>query len=204
MFMHEALMYTFEGLDGAGKTTQVRELRTHFESQGLQVAVCISPSRTTLGQFIRGHLSDLDPWLKDRLFVLDMQHSIANLPSNTQLVLWDRYVDSIYSSNKETGLRDVEELAKDLPAPHRTFFLDIPPEISWEREGQVSDHPLDLEWLRMKYERYSLLSQKYPDRFFRVDATQSLMGVRENLIARIRQDIMEIDSIERNVLQYIG
>ena len=202
--MHEALMYTFEGLDGAGKTTQVRELRTHFESQGLQVAVCISPSKTTLGQFIRGYLSDLDPWLKNRLFVLDMQHSVVNLPNNTQLVLWDRYVDSIYSSNKETRLGDIEAIVKDLPTPHRTFFLDIPPEISWEREGQVSDHPLDLEWLRMKHERYSLLSQKYPDRFFRVDATQPVMDVRENLIARIRQDIMEIDSIERNVLQYIG
>lgn len=199
--MHEILMYTFEGLDGAGKTTQVKELRTHFESQGLHVATCVSPSKTTLGQFIRGHFGDLDPWLKDRLFVLDIQHTLATLPKGVELIFWDRYLDSIYSSNRETELSDVEEFEKDLPVPHRTFLLDIPPEVSWEREGQVSDHPLDLEWLRMKYERYSVLSKRYTGRFFRIDATQSLPVIRENLITRIDQDILDIGKLRRNILQ---
>ncbi len=136
----------------------------------------------------------IDPWLKDRLFALDIHNSQRHIPESTEIVLWDRHLDSIYSSNRESNLEGLEELSTTIPIPHRTFLLDITPELSWEREGIASDHPLDIEWLKMKHDRYKNLLQKYPERYFRVDASRPENIVFANLVAKITEDLIKLRS----------
>ena len=192
--MTETLIISFEGLDGAGKTTQVRNISKYYAAEGKEVATLASPSKTHLGLFIRSNFSAFDPWLKDRLFALDIHNSQRNIPESTEIVLWDRHLDSIYSSNRESSLEGLEELSVTIPMPRRTFLLDITPELSWEREGTVSDHPLNIEWLKMKYDRYKDLLQRYPERYIRIDASRPENIVFANLIAKITEDLTKLRS----------
>lgn len=193
--MHEPLFYSFEGLDGAGKTTNVRNLKAYFDGKGKRVHTAFSPSKSLLGQFIRANFLEFDSWLKEHLFVLDLQHSCRSVPADVDVLLWDRYVDSIYTSNRESALENIASLTTKLPSPYRTFFLHIPPEIAWQRESTLSDHHLNFDWLKMKYERYQEVMSKYPGRLHVIDATRSLPLVFASLVEIIELDLANLNSL---------
>jgi dTMP kinase len=94
---------TFEGLDGSGKSTQLRKLAAHLESLGLPVTVTRQPGGTTIGDRIRSLLLDsrterLDPMAELGLMFSDRAQCIAEVirPALDQrrIVLCDRYTDS--------------------------------------------------------------------------------------------------------------
>ena len=52
------LFITFEGVDGSGKTTQIRKLRDSLETQGIAVDLIREPGGTAIGEQIRNLLLD--------------------------------------------------------------------------------------------------------------------------------------------------
>jgi dTMP kinase len=98
---------TFEGLDGSGKTTQLRRLATSLEAAGHTVTTLRNPGSTPLGDRIRGILLDsrseatlgtISPNTELALMFADRAQSIAEiiLPALAagHIVLCDRYTDS--------------------------------------------------------------------------------------------------------------
>jgi dTMP kinase len=94
---------TFEGPDGSGKSTQIRKLASHLESQGLSVLVTRQPGGTHLGDRIRALILDsrtqnLAPMAELGLMFSDRAQAIAEVirPALDQgrIVLCDRYTDS--------------------------------------------------------------------------------------------------------------
>ncbi len=98
---------TFEGLDGSGKTTQLRRLAATLEEEGHQVVTLRQPGGTALGDRIRGVLLDsrseaalgpIAPAAEMALMFADRAQSIAQviLPALAagSIVLCDRYTDS--------------------------------------------------------------------------------------------------------------
>jgi dTMP kinase len=98
---------TFEGLDGSGKTTQMRRLQTWLESTSRKVATLRQPGGTALGDRIRGILLDsrserelgaIAPLAELALMFADRAQSIAEVirPAleRGDIVLSDRYTDS--------------------------------------------------------------------------------------------------------------
>lgn len=187
--MTEPSLYTFEGLDGAGKTTNVHRLKSSLEHLGVAAITLSSPSRSPLGQFVRQHFLELPPEIKDGLFIVDMEQSLREIPANKDVILFDRYVDSIFSSNTHTDREELLKQTASLPVPKRTFLLDITPELSWQREGAVSDHSLDIEWLRFKHSRYQELVTLEPDRIYCVDASRPLSVVHDDLLSVVLNDL---------------
>ena len=94
---------TFEGLDGSGKSTQLRKLATHLEAQGLAVTVTRQPGGTRIGDRIRALLLDsktesLDPMTELGLMFSARAQCIAEVIAPAlhggNIVLCDRFTDS--------------------------------------------------------------------------------------------------------------
>ena len=105
--MSRGYFITFEGLDGSGKTTQLRRLATHLETEGHKVVTLRQPGGTVLGDRIRSILLDskseatlgpIAPAAEMSLMFADRAQAIAEiiLPAidSGSIVLCDRYTDS--------------------------------------------------------------------------------------------------------------
>jgi dTMP kinase len=105
--MPRGYFITFEGLDGSGKTTQLRRLATTLEAEGRSVVTLRQPGGTALGDRIRSVLLDskseaalgpIAPAAEMALMFADRAQSIAQiiLPALAagSIVLCDRYTDS--------------------------------------------------------------------------------------------------------------
>jgi dTMP kinase len=107
MTMPRGYFITFEGLDGSGKTTQLRRLAATLEAEGHTVVTLRQPGGTALGDRIRSVLLDskseatigpIAPAAEMALMFADRAQSIAEiiLPALAagNIVLCDRYTDS--------------------------------------------------------------------------------------------------------------
>lgn len=105
--MTPGFFITFEGLDGAGKTTQLRRLEATLEGEGYRVVTLRQPGGTSLGDRIRGVLLDsrseaefgeIAPAAEMALMFADRAQSLHQiiLPAlgRGEIVLCDRYTDS--------------------------------------------------------------------------------------------------------------
>jgi dTMP kinase len=105
--MQRGYFITFEGLDGSGKTTQLRRLATTLEAEGHSVVTLRQPGGTALGDRIRSVLLDskseaalgpIAPAAEMALMFADRAQSISQiiLPALAagSIVLCDRYTDS--------------------------------------------------------------------------------------------------------------
>jgi dTMP kinase len=105
--MPRGYFITFEGLDGSGKTTQLRRLATSLEVEGRNVVTLRQPGGTPLGDRVRGILLDskseaalgpIAPNAEMALMFADRAQSIAQiiLPAldDGKIILCDRYTDS--------------------------------------------------------------------------------------------------------------
>ncbi len=159
------MLFVLEGLDGAGKSTQVGKLRTYLESRCGKVEYIHFPRYEAplwgdlIGRFLRGDYGTLDsvhPQLVALLYAGDRQAaapSIRKTLSEGGTVLLDRYVYSniAYQCAKVADPEAREELRKwifdteygefDLPRPDLNIFLDVPigfveKKLTASREGE--------------------------------------------------------------------
>jgi dTMP kinase len=136
---------TFEGLDGSGKTTQLRRLATALEAEGHTVVTLRNPGGTALGDRIRSVLLDsrseaalgpISPVAELTLMFADRAQSIAEiiLPAlaTGHIVLCDRYTDSseaYQGGGRELGsqrILDLHAAVCDNLQPDLTLLL-LPP-----------------------------------------------------------------------------
>jgi dTMP kinase len=101
--MDRGFFLTFEGLDGSGKSTQLRKLAAWLEARGEQITVTRQPGGTRIGDRIRALLLDsrtenLSPTAELGLMFSDRAQAIAEVIAPAlaegRIVLCDRYTDS--------------------------------------------------------------------------------------------------------------
>jgi len=142
------MFITLEGIEGSGKTTQIKHAAEYFKNRGNQCVVTREPGGTLIGRKIRSIL--LDPASKDMdakaellLYMADRaQHIHALLRpalSAGKTVLCDRYVDATliyqgFARGLDIGLiKRLHELLFDDLKPDLTVLLDLPPRVGLER-----------------------------------------------------------------------
>lgn len=133
--MPTGIFITFEGIDGSGKTTQLRRLATWLESQGAEVIVTRQPGGTDTGGHIRSLLLDaastgISPHCELGLMFSDRAQALAEIIqpalAEGKIVLCDRYTDS--TEAYQGGGRELgSDLVLDL---HRSLCQDIWPDIT--------------------------------------------------------------------------
>ncbi len=186
-------MFSLEAPDGAGKTTQIPLIKSALEEKGYKVKVLKSPDVTPLGEFIRKNVRQLNPWVRNRLFLLDMNNSLKSINDDPKKVyLWDRYTDSFYTSNKEMTRDEASKLVAHLPKPVKTFLLDIEAEYIFSERKATLDHHSDPDWIEQKVARYRELYNLEPDRFLKVDARLPIPVITEMITLEIDKLMKEI------------
>ncbi len=144
---------TFEGIDGSGKSTQLRMLASHLRLQGHEVIATREPGGTPLGLRVRDLVLDadeqVDPLAELLLYAADRaQHVRALLRpalDSGHVVLSDRYADATVAyQGAGRGFPDetisaVVALATGGLKPDLTLIFDLPVEESQRRASQRSD-----------------------------------------------------------------
>ena len=133
------LFITFEGIDGCGKSTQLRLLASELRVRGLEVVTTREPGGTSLGQKLRAALLDVqeqvDPLAELLVFAADRAQHVRQLllPAlrNNQIVLSDRYADATAAYQgagrgfKPELIAEIIRLATDGLKPDLTLLFDL-------------------------------------------------------------------------------
>jgi len=194
----------FEGIDGSGKSTQVRRLAQRLESEGLSVHTTFEPTKYRIGSILRRILTGQEHaheatiaalFSADRLdHIHHPDYGMDGLLDRGTTVICDRYLFSSYAYNTQsTPLHWVYQLnaeaAAALPA-NLTIFLDLPPAVAMERiqQNRTSvDHYESLDTLQGVYDRYQqAFSEKgEPEKIHRIDAQLDMDAVSELIWERV-------------------
>lgn len=137
--MPNSILIAIEGIDGAGKTTQVRMLHKALERVGVPVIASKEPTSGQWGKIIKdsatsGRLSaeaELELFIKDR--TEHVQNLIAPALRDGKVVLLDRYFYSTiaYQGSRGANVDAVKIMMESLfPVPDAVFILDIDEHLS--------------------------------------------------------------------------
>ncbi|MFM8233802.1 MAG: dTMP kinase [Holophagaceae bacterium] len=210
--MASGVFLTFEGIEGSGKSTQMRLLAERLQKQGLPLVISKEPGGTSLGLRIRQVLLDRDPAIETCtpeselfLFYADraqhLKEVIRPALAEHKIVLVDRFEDSsrAYQGTLGVSPRLLDQLAESIlgsTRPHLTLLLDLDSQLSLRRVetrnrslgGEFKERRYDQETLRFHQEvreRFLEIAKAEPNRVHVVDAHHSPEQVFESIWNRV-------------------
>lgn len=136
------LLLALEGLDGAGKTTQVDRIRDQVRAAGRAVTVLSLYGNPLVGtQFFRlNHLHEIgarDATLVTAAEVAGRTHAIVEPAlARGEVVLWDKYVKGSWARDRARGVREdiLAAVYEPLPPAMLTIHLDVDPDVATARK----------------------------------------------------------------------
>ncbi|ADU28322.1 dTMP kinase [Evansella cellulosilytica] len=191
---------TFEGGEGAGKTTVLKEIKDRLEASDEKVVMTREPGGSIIAEKIRDVIlnpdhTEMDARTEALLYAAARrQHLVEKVfpyLDKGYIVLCDRFIDSslVYQGvARKIGIEEVLNInlfATGGFMPSKTLFFDIDPKIGLERiakHGNREFNRLDREALDFHYivrKAYHELQGREPDRIEMVDASLSLTEVIE-------------------------
>ena len=200
---------TFEGIDGSGKSTQIRKLAKFLEDNGFDIIITREPGGSVGGEEIRNLLLQgaVDRWSAETEILLftaarrdHLERIILPALQGGKIVICDRFTDStrMYQGMRGPKLRDlVDKLTKQVINcdPDLTIIIDIDPEISLERaksrntaEERFEDFGVDLQ---KKMRRGFLdLSREFSSRMEVVNGQQSVDELAKEIASLVRARLL--------------
>lgn len=196
--MTTGVFITFEGGDGAGKTTQVNLLAQYLESLGREVIITREPGGTQLGATLRQlvqHGEEISARTEALLYAADRAHHVASLirPALTSgaVVISDRYLDSSVAyqgAGRDLGeqwIADLSYWATEDLNPDLTILLDL----DLEQRAARLDGELDRieaappEFHALTRAAFLRIAEKNPQRVAVVNAGGEITDVHEQIVA---------------------
>ena len=204
MSISKGSFITFEGIDGCGKSTQVKMLVEALNSVEKNTILVREPGGTTISEEIREillhrHLSDIS----DRTEALLMTGSRAQLtyeivmPNliNGKNVVADRLYDSTLAYQGGGRKLDLDWLIKlnhfatyELE-PDVTFLVDILPEEASKRKSKEEDRieRAGIELQTLVRNTYLELSIKFKERFVVIDGHETIENIHTSILDELRR-----------------
>lgn len=201
MSHYPGFFLAFEGLDGAGKSTQVASLSAELSRRGFSVTT-VRPSDTNLGELVRGFIlqhhidTPVDPWSEVLMFVAGrvqlLREVIIPALERGDVVIADRYAHSTLAYQGGGRGLDIAELRRlhrfmcqDL-WPDLTLYLDIPLETAKLRQ-RTQDLPIDrIESAPDSFHAnvratFEALASDPAEHMVRIDASQSASAISQDI-----------------------
>lgn len=183
--MPKGKLITLEGIDGTGKSSIAKMLKTKFP----EAVFTKEPTKSWIGKAVKRSIeSETDPLAELFLFVADHAEHINKVirPSLEQgkVVISDRYSDSRYayqgatlSALFEDAVEWVQSIHKGWTiVPDMTILFTIDPTVAVSRCGIRGNHTKfeKTEFLRTVQENFLELAKREPQRFVIIDAGEEL------------------------------
>lgn len=193
---------TFEGPEGAGKTTQISRLAEALVARGRDVTRTREPGGDPFGERVRALLLDRDasptPVAELLLFAAARAQNVKCVVRPAleagHVVLCDRFTDSTLAYQgygrglPMDSLRAVNSVATEGLVPRKTFLLDLPPSVGLARQSPDAQDRLDRETLDF-HERvragFLAVAADEPARFVVLDAESSPDELFAKLLATV-------------------
>jgi dTMP kinase len=195
---------TFEGIDGSGKTTQLRLLADELRLKGFDVLATLEPGGTPLGRRLRAAFLETEetvaPLAELLLFAADRAQHVELLVkpalAEGKIVVSDRYADATIAYQgagrgfPEKTVSRIVELATGGLQPDLTLFFDLPIEKAVLRaKSRTNDEAVrnrmdseTTDFYRRVREAYLTIAEKEPKRFRIVEASRSVEEIRKSVM----------------------
>jgi len=217
LMMSRPLFVTFEGIDACGKSTQIKLLADFLHRRQIKTTQLRDPGSTRVSEAVRNILldrkyADMSPWAELLLYEAAraqlVQESVLPALKNGFVVLCDRFYDSTTAYQGFARQLDpvVVEKANAIGScgliPDLTIFIDIDVQESEQRK-QLLGHTLDRmeaegrQFLQRVRDGYQALWAKEPNRIFRVNGSESIETVQEQIQTLLIQKWKDMFSSEQ-------
>ncbi|MDW0111382.1 dTMP kinase [Sporosarcina aquimarina] len=204
--MTKGIFITFEGPEGAGKTTVIKEIHHRLQQLGKHSVLTREPGGIRIAEKIRTIILDndheeMDGRTEALLYAAARRQHLTEkvVPAleDGAIVLCDRFVDSSLAYQgyaRGLGIDEVlaiNEFAINGVMPQHTLYFDLPPEEGLARiaaSGDREQNRLDNEALQFHKdvcEGYRLVRKRFPERIETIDATGSVKAVTEIVWERV-------------------
>ncbi len=205
--MRRGKFITIDGVEGAGKSTQIDFIYNLLKSKGIKLILTREPGGTDLGEKIRELLlgNDIDSMHSDTELLLmfadrneHIQTKVIPALESGHWVLSDRFTDSSYAyqgGGRGLDVKRIAELEKWVLqgfVPDLTFLLDVDIELGMRRiksrgmKDRIEQETMDF-FARVR-DSYIQRSQMFPDRIKLIDATKSI----ENTSQQIKNILLDL------------
>lgn len=190
---------TLDGIDGAGKSTNLTVMKAWFEKHQLPVLFTREPGGTPAGEALREILLNPATQVSLRtetllMFAARQQHlETVILPAlkNGTHVVSDRFTDATFAyqgGGRGVPLQDIATLEHWVQGdfrPDLTLLLDVPLEVSMARINQTREKDRfeqeEAEFFNRVREVYLQRANKQPERYAVIDSSQSLEEVKNQI-----------------------
>ena len=195
---------TFEGIDGSGKSTQLRMLSGELRQRGVNVITTCEPGGTPLGRRLREAFLETEetvaPMAELLLFAADRAQHVEFLIKPAldegRVVISDRYADATFAYQgagrgfPEATVNQIIKLATGGLKPDLTLFFDISVENALNRMRSRSEtgeriNRMDAEtadFYTNVRAAYLAIAEKEPKRFCVIDANSSVEEIQAKVI----------------------
>lgn len=204
------LFITFEGPDGSGKSTQIKQFANYLESLDIPFVLTREPGGTRISDEIRATI--LNPTyseMKNETEILLYAASRAQhvrekiLPALEEgtLVLCDRFVDASIAYQgygldvPVEQVKVINRFATGGLKPTRSYFIDLSPELGRERmkaryggDGLDRIEQKDFEYHEKVRQGFHTIVSEEPERFCCLDGRESV----EEIFSKIKKDFHEL------------
>ena len=188
--MDKGFFITFEGPDGAGKSTQIDRLKLFFMERDLDVLYTREPGGTDIGEKIRKLILDkenieMEPVTEAFLYASARAQLVRQVLKPAikegKIIVCDRYMDSStayqgYARGLGDAVAEINKHAIDGLLPDLTFLFILDPEIGKSRIAVESYDRLEsqnFEFHRKVAEGYIEIAKNNDKRFVIIDATKT-------------------------------
>ena len=201
-------LITFEGIDGSGKSTQIKKLESRLKSLKINYITYREPGGTKLSEKIRQILLD-----KENMELSSISEGLLFAAARAQLVkekirpdldsgkvvICDRFIDStIAYQGYGRGLDiqklvSINEIATEGLIPDITFLLDIKPENAFKRIDSTEIDRMEsvgINFFKKIRKGYFQIIKDNPERFFLINADRPKVLI-ENEINEIIDEVIK-------------
>ncbi len=196
---------SFEGIEGAGKSTQITRLKTYLENKNFRVLILREPGGTPFGEKLRQAIletkTEITPLAEAHLFASSRSQLLSEvimkeLAVPNTIIICDRYIDSslVYQGHaRGLGVAEVLEIHNIFPlnlVPHLTFYLRIDA-LTSEKRQKMRNAPKDyfeakgVEFYKKLMVGYDLMAELFPNRILKIDSEGGADEVTHKIVESI-------------------